>query len=92
MLNIYSITSKIRTTAMFVIIYMLKMFHIEIVGKFMTYLHTTFHVPSANDSLVIAIKQKGNYRFCVTTILLFHISFKIYLMEVAHFLKAYYQP
>jgi len=32
---------------------------------FITYLHTKFHKPSSNDSIIITIKPKAKCKFCV---------------------------
>jgi len=39
----------------------------------MSYLHTKFHMPSSNGSLVITIKLKTNYTFHAATIPLSYI-------------------
>lgn len=52
------------------------------------YLHTTFHMPCCNSSLVIAIKAKAKYKCLATTS--FYIAQKITLTEVAYFLNIYY--
>jgi hypothetical protein len=40
-----------------------KTFHTEFVGVLMIYLHTQFHMPRSNGSLVIAIKLQAKYIF-----------------------------
>jgi len=47
------------------------MFHVEYVNVFVIFLHTKFHVPSASCSLVIPIKLKTKYRFCMTAMLFY---------------------
>jgi hypothetical protein len=41
----------------------------------MTYLRTKFHVPSSNDSLVIAIKPKAKENVRKVAMLLFYILY-----------------
>jgi hypothetical protein len=50
-------TSKMCITAMFIIVY-LHAFHIKCAGMFINHLHTTFHMPCSNCSLVTTIKLK----------------------------------
>jgi len=41
------------------------MLHTKCIGVFMTYAHTKLHMSNSNGSLVITIKPKLKYRFCV---------------------------
>jgi len=52
-------TSKMCITAMFIIVY-LHAFHIKCAGMFINHLHTTFHMPWSNCSLVTTITLKRN--------------------------------
>jgi len=37
------------------------------------YLHTKFHIPSSNSSLIVTVKQKLNENFHLASILLFYV-------------------
>jgi len=50
-------TSKMCITSMFIIVY-LHAFHIKCAGMFINHMHTTFHMPCSNCSLVTTIKLK----------------------------------
>jgi hypothetical protein len=43
----------------------------KFVGMFMNYLHTKFHMPHTDGSIVTILKSKGRYRFCATAMLFY---------------------
>jgi hypothetical protein len=57
MLNLSDITSKFHSTATFVIINLQTIVHV-FYGYVHDYLHTKFHMPHSNGSLVITVKWK----------------------------------
>jgi hypothetical protein len=50
----------------------------------MIYPYTIFHMSSFNGSLVIAIKWKDNYRFCVAVTSLFIVNVKLSMCFIKH--------
>lgn len=53
------------------------MVSLKVVGICMLYFCTEFHVLSFSSLLVIVIRWKAKYRFCVTAILLFRLPTKV---------------
>jgi hypothetical protein len=53
----YNLKVSHHLVAMFVIINLQAIFIHDLKGIFMTYLYTTFHIPSSSDSLDITAKQ-----------------------------------
>jgi hypothetical protein len=70
-LNLSYRTSKFYTNTMFVTTDLQTTFHIQIVSRFLTYLHTIFHMPSYSGSLVITVKPEVKETFCRATVSLF---------------------
>jgi hypothetical protein len=70
---------------MFVIVDLQTVFHTEIINMFMIHLHTKFHMPNGNGSLVNAVGPEAWLPFCTFT-----IYRKISLTIVPNFSKLYY--
>jgi hypothetical protein len=58
---------------MFVILDIEPIFHMEFVAMFTFHLQTKYHIPSSNNSLVMAFEPNVKSRFHETAMLLFHI-------------------
>jgi len=67
------ISSKFCTITIFIIVNLYTIFCIEFVEMVMMCIHTKFHIPDSNGSLVTAIKLKYKYRFHAAILLLFYI-------------------
>jgi hypothetical protein len=83
MLNLSDITSKIRIITIFAIFYSYIIFHTRFVDMVVICLHTKFHMPSSNGSLVIATKPKTKYTFHAEVTLFY--THKNTLTKVAYF-------
>jgi len=57
-LNLSDITSKFRSAAIIINIYMRKIFNTECIGLHLVCLHAKFQTPSFNGSLVIAVSRR----------------------------------
>jgi hypothetical protein len=49
----------------------------KFVGMFINYIYAKFHVHSTNSPIVITVKLKAKWKFCIAAMLSFYILKKI---------------